>query len=95
MICVFASNAIQQKNLLIWFLYPAVVCAIQGAVWYIAFMLRRRAWLGVVAFGWFATAIALGFLIGTPDYALVLGVALVLFMAVPGFVLIRLARAGA
>jgi hypothetical protein len=95
MVCVFGSVAIRQKSLLIWFLYPAVVCAIQGAMWFIAFMLRRSAWLCVVAFGWFGTAIALGFLLGTPSYALVLGFALVLLMAVPGFVIMHEQRTGA
>jgi hypothetical protein len=55
-------------------------------------MLRKHMWLLAVALGWYATAIWLGFVIGTPMYVLVLGVALILLMALPGFALVRLAK---
>jgi hypothetical protein len=89
MLCVFASVAIRDKSLTIWLLYPCAVFALQGAAWMVAWMLRRRGWLGVVALGWFASAIVLAQTIDTPLYPMIAGVALVLFMAVPGAVMMR------
>lgn len=82
-----------EKNFLIWLLYPAVVSALQGACWYIAYMIRRKLWLAAVSAGWFLTAIALGFLIrDTANYLFVFGIALFLLMAVPGYVMMRHGR---
>jgi hypothetical protein len=92
MLCVFASVAIRDKSLTIWLLYPCAVFALQGAAWMVAWMLRRRGWLGVVALGWFASAIVLAQTIDTPLYPMIAGVALVLFMAVPGAVMTRPAQ---
>jgi hypothetical protein len=91
-LCVFASVAIRDKSLTIWLLYPCAVFALQGAAWMVAWMLRRRGWLGVVALGWFASAIVLAQTIDTPLYPMIAGVALVLFMAVPGAVMMRPAQ---
>jgi hypothetical protein len=55
-------------------------------------MLRRRAWLLAVALGWFASAILLGFLIGTTTFVLVAALALLGLMALPGLVMMRLAQ---
>jgi hypothetical protein len=93
MICVFGMTAVRYHNFVIWELYPAVVFALQGAAWLVAFVLRRRAWLGVVGVGWLLSAASLGLVIDTPTYPLVVGIALILLLAVPGFVLMRLARA--
>ncbi len=76
----------------IWELYPCVVFALQGAAWLVAFMLRRRTWLLAVALGWFASAILLGFLIGTTTFVLVAALALLGLMALPGLVMMRLAQ---
>ena len=92
MLCVFASVAIREKSLTIWLLYPCAVFALQGAAWMVAWMLRRRTWLGVVATGWLVSAVVLAWTIDTPLYPLVAGVALVLFMAVPGAIMMRPAQ---
>lgn len=89
LLCVFASVAIRDKSLTIWLLYPCAVFALQGAAWMVAWMLRRRAWLGVVALGWLVSAVVLAWTIDTPLYPMIAGVALVLFMAVPGAVMMR------
>lgn len=89
MLCVFASVAIREKSLMIWLLYPCAVFALQGAAWMVAWMLRRRVWLGVVALGWLLSAVLLAWTIGSPLYPMVAGVALVLFMAVPGAIMMR------
>ena len=89
MLCVFATVALREKSLTIWLLYPCAVFALQGAAWMVAWRLRRRLWLGVVALGWLLSAVALSSTIGSPLYPMVAGVALVLFMAVPGAVMMR------
>jgi hypothetical protein len=63
-------------------------------------MLRRRAWHLAVAAGWFASSFLLGAFAGTAQaaglaYVLTAGLALLAFMAVPGAVMIRLARRAA
>ncbi|MFT5775731.1 hypothetical protein [Hyphomonas sp.] len=69
MALVFGWVAYQRQDWSIWFLYPVVVCALQGAT----------------AIGWFAAAACLGLLIDqTQTYLLALGVALIICMALPG-----------
>jgi hypothetical protein len=89
MLCVFGSVALREESITIWMLYPCAVFALQGAAWMVAWRLRRRAWLGVVAAGWMLSAIALSATIGSPLYTLVAGAALVLFLAVPGAIMMR------
>lgn len=92
MVAVFAYVAITEKSILLWMLYPIVICALQGAVWYIAYMIRRKAWLAFVSAGWFVTTLILGLLIKTSHYVLVLGIALFVLMGGAGYTLMRLAK---
>jgi hypothetical protein len=89
---VFGTTAVREHNFLIWLLYPIVVCAMQGAAWYVAYMIRKRLWLAAVSAGWFITSVALGFTLGSLNYVLLLGVALLVLMALPGYILLRLAQ---
>ncbi len=90
MVAVFGYNATVEKSFTIWLLYPVVVCAFQGAVWSIAFAIRRKAWLGIVSAGWFAVTLALGLTIHTVVwYLLVLAVALLVLMSGSGYVMMR------
>jgi hypothetical protein len=69
---------------------------LQGAAWMIAYTLRRRAWLGLVAAGWFVTAIAMGFSVQSLGYFILwLGLGFLVLMVIPGAVMIRLARKSA
>ncbi|MEN3748918.1 hypothetical protein TPR58_17210 [Sphingomonas sp. HF-S3] len=83
----------------IFLFHPMMVCVVQGTVWYIAFAIRRRGWLGLVSAGWFLVAVGLGLLLGTGDSALIhwfvllIGLALLGLMALPGWILMRSARA--
>lgn len=89
-VVVFGFNALREKSWLIWFLYPVMVCAVQGGVWYVAYMIRRKAWMGAVSAGWLVSALALGFM--TRDialYCLTIGLALIFCMALPGWIMIR------
>ncbi len=90
MCVVFGYVSSSEKNFLIWLLYPPVTAALQGACWYVAYMIRKKLWLGAVSAGWFATAMALGFLIrDTANYLLLLGVALFVLMVAPGYAMTR------
>ena len=87
---VFAFGAITQHNIVIWLYHPIVVSMFQGVAWFAAWVIRRRAWFGLISLGWIATTITCGVLVGSVAlFLLVLGVALILFMAIPGYVLLH------
>jgi hypothetical protein len=87
---IFGWAAFQAKDWSIWLLFPVVVCAFQGAIWFTAAILRRHMWHGITAIGWFLSAIILGLLIDkTEVYILGLGLALFVCMALPGFMIMR------
>ena len=90
---IFGYLAVREQSLTIWLFHPMMVCVVQGTVWYIAFAIRRRGWIGLVSAGWFATSLLLALLIGHHSFVLLIGVALLLLMALPGWVLMRNAPA--
>ncbi len=93
MVFVFGYNAFTQKSLAIWFYYPCVVCAFQGATWYVAYMIRRKVWLACVSGGWFVTTVALGLTLrDIPTYVLILGLALTVLMGGSGWIMMQQAR---
>ena len=95
MIAVFAYNAVSRDDFSIWLLYPAVVFALQGAVWYVAHILRRRLWMMWTAIGWLLASVGLGLLIAYPiAYLALCTAALIVLMAWPGWIMVREARAG-
>lgn len=94
---VFGYGAYKSENFGLWLYHPIVVCMFQGVAWYVGGVILRRAWLGFVAVGWFLATVGLGVAvfgdIGT--YLLILSGALVLLMALPGWVIWRGARKAA
>jgi hypothetical protein len=89
----FGLVASRERSMTIWLLYPVTIAVVQGFAWYVAFMMRKRPWLALVSGGWFATALGLGLAIGNDaGYLLLLAVALVLLMAIPGAAMMRLAK---
>ena len=75
--------------------YPAVIFTFQGAAWFVAFRVFRRAWMLAVAVGWFATSLAMAAAISTQSLHAYLGVAvgaLFVFMALPGAIVMREGR---
>ena len=90
-VSVFILASIRFDDAGIWYFYTPIVFAFQGAAWYIAARLREKLWLGVVAFGWFAAAVGLGLTTHSPTYVLVVCLALLLLLALPGWVIMRLA----
>lgn len=90
---VFGYVAASRQSMLIWLLYPVVICAFLGAVWYVAYMIRRKLWLACVSIGWFLTTVALGLLIRqTQTYLLILGIALIVLMGGAGWTMMSLDR---
>jgi hypothetical protein len=94
LVIVVGMLAARKGSIEIWELYPCFVFAMQGAGWQLAFVLRRQAWLLMVALGWFAATLLMGWTIGSTTYILVAALSLLLLMALPGYYLMRLARAG-
>ncbi len=91
----FALISIQTQDEGVWFVFPIVVCGFQGAVWYMFAMVAKRAWMGVVAAGWYVAAVVMGALISQPTlYLVAVAAALFALMAVPGAVLMRAANDG-
>lgn len=91
---VFAYGAHRAQSLGLWLYHPIVVCMFQGVAWYVAWVIVRRAWVGLVAAGWFAMTVTLGLVVGSAaSYLLVLGVGLFVLMAIPGYAIWRGAKA--
>ncbi|HEX3405845.1 MAG TPA: hypothetical protein VHS81_01305, partial [Caulobacteraceae bacterium] len=96
LVVVIGWAAWRQGSFATWLIYPACVFILQGAAWTVAWSLRRRAWLGVVAAGWFVFAIAMGLTterIGL--YLLFCGLGIWSCMALPGWLMTRIGRKAA
>ncbi|HYD71998.1 MAG TPA: hypothetical protein VEF55_02580 [Candidatus Binatia bacterium] len=91
---VFAYGATKAESFGLWLYHPVVVCMFQGVAWFVAWVILRRAWLGLTAAGWFVTTVALGvaLYIDIGAYLFILGVALILLMALPGWAIWRGAK---
>jgi hypothetical protein len=89
----FGTVALRERSMTIWMLYPVTLAVVLGSAWYVAFMMRRRAWLLAVSLGWYASAIGLALLTNRGAfYVLFLGAALIALMALPGAVMMRAGR---
>ena len=88
---VFAYGAYRADSIGLWLYHPIVVCMFQGVAWFVAWVILRRSWLGLVAVGWFATTVALGVTVygQIGVFLLILGVALIVLMAIPGWAIWR------
>lgn len=74
----------------VWVLFPLVIAAFQGAVWFLVALVTRRLWTAAVAIGWYLSVLVLALLISMVwAYMLVLGAVLLTLMALPGWVMIR------
>lgn len=90
---IFAYLAWRTHDMATWLLHPLMICVVQGTVWYTAFAIRRRGLYGIVSAGWFASSLLLAWLLGSGQpialFVLVMGLALLAFMALPGWILWR------
>lgn len=68
---------------------PSIVLVLYGAAWWVAASASGRVWIRAVAVASFATAIALGLLIGSTWVWLAYAAALILLALVPGLALMR------
>lgn len=90
LIIVFAAAAGRHKDFHYWLFHPAVVFILQGAVWQVIFVLRKRMWMLAVALGWLVSGVAMGVLIERADlYLLIASFGLFAFMGAPGFYMMR------
>jgi hypothetical protein len=95
LIAIIGTIAWRHRSLDIWLIYPCMVFVLQAMAWQFAWMMRRRAWHGLVAFGWYASALAMGLTVSTPTwYILFAGLGLWFCMALPGYLMVRTQRAG-
>jgi hypothetical protein len=90
LIVVIGAVALRERSLTTWLIYPCCVFVLQGAGWLVAYNLRRRAWMGLIAAGWMAAGAAMAiFIQSMPIYILVAGAGLLLLMALPGWLILR------
>ena len=87
-----AAWRLQQPLLVLW-VFPMILFTLYGAAWWIAFAVKRRGWFAGVATGSFVTAFVCALLTGRSDEWVVLGLGLFLWVAAPGVVILREARA--
>lgn len=96
MVVIFGVGAWRDQDFAIWLYYPAVVFGLQAAAWSVAWSLKKKGWMLAVSLGGWLTAVALGVLVRQPDlYLYVCTAALFLLFALPGWIMVRDARAGA
>lgn len=93
-IIIFGVGSMRDNDFAVWLYYSAIVFALQAAAWYVAWTLKRKAWMLATALGGWVTAVALGLLVReTMWYLAVCTAALFLLFALPGWVMFRDARA--
>jgi hypothetical protein len=96
LIAVIGSVAWREQSLTTWLIYPCAVFVFQGAAWWVAYCVRRKAWLACVGAGWFIAAIAMAFSVTEiAHYILVAAVGIWALMAAPGWAMMRAGRAAA
>ena len=93
-ILIFGFGSARDQDFAVWLYYPAVIFALQAAAWYVAWNLKRKGWMLACSLGGWLTAVALGLLVRQPDWYLgVCTVALFALFALPGWIMVRDARA--
>ena len=89
-IIIFGVGSARDSDFAVWLYYPAIVFAFQSMAWFVAWTLKRKAWMGLVAVGHWTTALALGLLVRDPTaYLWVSTAALFLLFALPGAIILR------
>lgn len=93
-IIVFGVGANRDHDFAVWLYYPAIVFAFQFVAWFMAWQLKRKLWMGLMALGTWTTAVALGVLVRQPvAYLWVCTAALFLLFALPGWIILRQSQA--
>ena len=80
-ILIVASYKMKVNYAAVW---PAIAMTIYGSAWLVQGILRRHLWLLLLAAGCCVTAVLMAFLVGQTELWLVMGLGLLVFMALPG-----------
>ena len=87
-VIVFGFGAQRDQDFAIWLYYPAMIFALQSAVWYVAWSLKKKPWMLATAAGGWVTAVTLGVLVRQSEiYLYVCTAALFLLFAGPGWIM--------
>lgn len=91
---VFFYGAAKSGSGGLWLYHPIVVCMFQGVAWFVAWVILRKSWLGLVAAGWFVMTVSLGVAVyeSVGVYLLILAIGLTVLMAIPGWIIWRGAK---
>ncbi len=90
LIAAIGSIAWRLSSITVWLIYPCVVMILQGMAWLVAYMMRRRGWLALVAFGWFAVGVAMALCIqNMAGYVASAAGGMFAFMLLPGLYVLR------
>jgi hypothetical protein len=90
LVAAIGSIAWRWHSVPTWLIYPCVVMVLQGMAWLVAYMLRRRGWFAAVAFGWFATGVAMALCIDNmAGFVISAGLGMFAFMLLPGLFMLR------
>lgn len=93
LVVVFMVLTIRRQDYSLWLLHPIFLAALQGVAWYAMAVIQRSFKIGLIAAGWFGSAVLLGFVMSNLlTYLLLLSLSLIFLMGVPGLVLMRMAR---
>jgi hypothetical protein len=91
---IVGLSAWRMQNFNVWLIFPCIVMVMQGAAWLVAWEVRKRTWFLAVAWGWFATGVAMGVAIGNlAAYVAIIGIGMFAFMLAPGAYMMRRPKA--
>jgi hypothetical protein len=90
---VFTIITMRFGDIQIWQIFGAVFAALQSSVWAGTAIIKNTTWFRYIATGWFVVSIGLAVLFGSLHYLLLMAGALLLLMAIPGFLLCRRTQA--
>jgi hypothetical protein len=93
LVLIIGGVAWRMHSLTIWLIYPCAVMVLQGMAWLVAFLLRRRGWMAIVAVGWFITGLGMALFIDKPaGFVAAAGAGMFCFMLLPGLWMLRQSR---
>lgn len=89
LVFAFGAASARLNDGRVWQTYSLCLFTIYGLAWLVTALASRKAWMGVVAAGCFATSMAAGFLLDSAALYLLFAVSLIGLLAIPGLVLVR------
>jgi hypothetical protein len=90
LIAIIGLVAWRQQSIDVWLIYPCTVMVLQGAAWMVVWAMKRERLPAIVSLGWFAVSLAMAVSIGHPAaFVITTGLGLLLFMVIPGWIMVR------